>query len=71
MKITSLMPAKMANYIVNMQMEHSLPIEITIGAKADDMVLTTIACSKINDNAVIWVVEKAISDFLKDLPNHP
>lgn len=67
MKITSLMPAKLANSLVNKQMEHSLPIEITIGPKAEDMVLTTIACNKEDENALLWVIEKSLFESLKDI----
>lgn len=56
---------KIASWMVEMQMDHNLPIEITIGEKEDELQTITLNFDEEDENAVHWMVDKCVNRFVK------
>lgn len=56
---------KIASWMVEMQMDHNLPIEITIGEKEDELQAITLNFDEEDENAVHWMVDKYVNRFVK------
>lgn len=56
---------KIASWMVEMQMDHNLPIEITIGEKEDELQSITLNFDEEDENAVHWMVDKCVNRFVK------
>lgn len=63
-KVMSAQP-KIASWMVEMQMDHNLPIEITIGEKEDELQTITLNFDEEDENAVHWMVDKCVNRFVK------
>jgi len=63
-KVMSAQP-KIASWMVEMQMDHNLPIEITIGEKEDELQAITLNFDEEDENAVHWMVDKCVNRFVK------
>ena len=55
---------KIASWMVEMQVEHNLPIEITIGKKCEELQTITFNYEEEDENVVHWVVDKCINRFV-------
>ena len=55
---------KIASWMVEMQMEHNLPIEITIGEKCEELQAITFNYEEEDENVVHWVVDKCVNRFV-------
>ena len=55
---------KIASWMVEMQMEHSLPIEITIGDKLEELQVITLNYDEEDENAVHWLAYKCVNRFV-------
>jgi len=56
---------KIAAWMVEMQMEHSLPIDITVGSKIEELRTVTLFFEEEDENAVHWLVDKCVNRFIK------
>lgn len=56
---------KIANWMVEMQMEHSLPIEITIGEKKEEHVNVIFCFDEDDENALHWMFDKCVNRYIK------
>ena len=56
---------KIASWMVEMQMDHNLPIEITIGEKEEELQSITLNFDEEDENAVHWMVDKCVNRFVK------
>ena len=57
-------PPKVARWMVEMQMEHALPINITIGEHQADFKLVTLRYKKEDEKAFLWMIEKCLGQYI-------
>lgn len=60
-----LIPHKIADFMVNVQKKHSLPLEISFGEEEPDGVWTSVVYNERDEKVFLWCIEKAIFDYVK------
>ncbi len=60
-------PPKIATKIVELQVEHALPVNIIVGEKVDGLKPITFEYELIDHNLVAWLVNKG-TQFYTELP---
>ena len=55
---------KIASWMVEMQMQQNLPIEIIVGEKIEELLVITLNYDEEDENAVHWLVDKCVNRFV-------
>ncbi len=55
---------KIASWMVEMQMEHNLPIDIKVGENVQELKAVTLFYEEEDENAMHWLVDKCVNRFV-------
>ena len=55
---------KIASWMVEMQMEHNLPIDIKVGENVQELKAVTLSYEEEDENAMHWLVDKCVNRFV-------